>query len=227
MALCEFGACLLFTDVRISPANPAITVVPIQQLTSSQAYSEFLCKRLADYIGTTHCLIVQWDGHVLDPEHWDPAFLSYDFIGASWPQFSDDHDVGNGGFSLRSKALLLACQSSCFETCHPEDVMIGRTFRPWLEAQGLRFAPRELADRFSAERAGNPLSTFGYHGVWHMPRVLGNDSFWEIYQSLDEFSTVRHDFMTMLKLVGKGRGGFFKALRLLFDRFGPAIKKGS
>ena len=36
---------------------------------------------------------------------WDPKFLNYDYIGALWPHYKENQ-VGNGGFSLRSKKLL-------------------------------------------------------------------------------------------------------------------------
>jgi len=224
LAQADFAACLLFTDADVRPHHPGITIIPIQRLASAQAYSGFLLGRLADHVETSHCLVVQWDGHVLDARHWDPAFLEHDYIGASWPQFSDGHDVGNGGFSLRSRRLLQACQSPRFQQAHPEDVLIGRTHRAWLESQGLRFAPRSLADCFSAERAGNPLASFGYHGVWHMPRVLGVDRFWEIYRTLDGRSTIRHDFGTVLKQVAQGEGGVGRALQLLADRVVDVIK---
>jgi hypothetical protein len=224
LAQADFAACLLFTDSHVRPDHPGIRIVPVQRLASAQAYSAFLLGHLADHVATSHCLVVQWDGHVLDARHWDPAFLAHDYIGASWPQFSDGHDVGNGGFSLRSRRLLKACQSPRFQQAHPEDVLIGRTHRAWLEAQGLRFAPRSLADRFSAERAGDTLRSFGYHGVWHMPRMLGVDRFWEIYRTLDERSTIRHDFADVLKQVAQGQGGVGRALQLLADRVVDAIK---
>jgi len=224
LAQADFAACLLFTDSPVQPDHPGIRIVPIQRLASAKAYSSFLLEQLADRVETSHCLLVQWDGHVLDARHWDPAFLEHDYIGASWPQFSDGHDVGNGGFSLRSRRLLQACQAQRFQQVHPEDVLIGRTHRPWLEAQGLRFAPRSLADRFSAERAGDPLYTFGYHGIWHMPRMLGVDRFWEIYRTLDGRSTIRQDFAALLKQVAQGQGGVGRALQLLADRVVDAIK---
>lgn len=220
----DFASCLLFTDLPVQPDHPGIKVIPIQRLASAPAYSEFLLGHLADHVETSHCLVVQWDGHVLEARHWDPAFLEHDYIGASWPQFSDGHDVGNGGFSLRSRRLLQACQSPRFKQAHAEDVLIGRTHRAWLEGQGLRFAPRSLADRFSAERAGDPNSSFGYHGVWHMPRMLGIDRFWEIYRTLDQHGTIRHDFGAVLKQVVQGQGGVGRALQLLADRVVDAIK---
>lgn len=222
----DFGDCLLFTDAPARPANSLIRVVPVAHMGSGQAYSEFVMRQLADFIATSHCLVVQWDGHVLNAAQWDPAFLDLDYIGASWPQFDDGHDVGNGGFSLRSQRLLRACQSPVFQPAHPEDVMIGRTHRTLLESQGLRFAARDMADRFSAERAADPDMAFGYHGVWHMPQVLGIEKFWEIYRSLDDRGTVRHDLRTLVARVAKGPGGSGRVLRMLLDRLIDAATKG-
>lgn len=223
LAQAEFAACLLFTDALVHLDHPGIRIVPVQRMESAQAYSSFLLGHLADYVATSHCLVVQWDGHVLDARRWNPAFLDHDYIGASWPQFADGHDVGNGGFSLRSRRLLQACQSPRFQQMHPEDVLIGRIHRGWLESQGIRFASRSLADQFSAERSGDPLASFGYHGVWHMPRILGVDRFWAIYRSLDARDSIRHDMSALLKQVAKGQGGAKRALRLLLDRAAEAV----
>lgn len=225
LAQIEFATCLLFTDAPVCPDDPAIRVVPIARLASAQAYSGFVLGQLADHVRTAHCLVVQWDGHVLDGRRWDPAFLDCDYIGASWPQFGDGHDVGNGGFSLRSRRLLQACQDARFAAAGAEDVLIGRTHRAWLEGQGLRFAPRALADRFSAERAGDPAASFGYHGVWHMPRVLGIEHFWQIYRTLDARGSIRHDFGSLLKQLLRGPGGAARALQLLVDHVGDTIRR--
>lgn len=221
----QFASCFLFTDQIARLDNTSIRVVQIPPLLSVRAYSEFVLVRLADFIETSHCLVTQWDGHVLDPSCWDPAFLDYDFIGASWPQFKDGFDVGNGGFSLRSKRLLHACQSPLFVSAEAEDLMIGRTNRAFLEEQGIRFAPRELADRFSAERAGDPLRSFGFHGVWHMPRVIGVENFWKIYSALDDRSTIWRDFQSVQRQVFKGQNGCRRWLRMAFDRLTDPLKK--
>src|SRR5918993_121816 len=125
----DFGECLLFTDVEVEPSQPEVRVVRISRLASAEAYSKFLLERLVDYVGTSHCLIVQWDGFVLNADGWAPEFLSYDYIGAPWPQFPDGQDVGNGGFSLRSRKLLEACRDSSFCSGHPEDVVVCRVNR--------------------------------------------------------------------------------------------------
>lgn len=212
------AACLLFTDAQVTPPRPDIRIVPIAPMRSSAAYSRFILHDLVDHVASSHCLVVQWDGHVRDTAHWDPRFLDYDYVGASWPQFDDGHEVGNGGFSLRSRRLMEACRDPGFKVLHPEDMAIGRTNRAFLEARGMRFAPVALADAFSAERAGDPAQSFGYHGVFLMPRVLGADGFWDIYEELDDRGTLRRDFRPILWRVRQGRHGTRRALRMVIDR---------
>ena len=223
LAQIEFAEALLFTDQEPAAigvaASSEIEVVAIEPIRSSEAYSRFILEELAERIGTSHCLIVQWDGHVIDAGRWREEFLEYDYIGASWPQFHDGHEVGNGGFSLRSRRLIEACRRPGFAVHHPEDVAICRTNRVFLEGLGLRFAPVELANRFSAERASDPSGTFGYHGVFLMPQVLGERSFWEVYQSLSDKGSVWIDFGLLLRAVLRRPGGVRRALTLAFDRF--------
>lgn len=215
----DVAAALLLTDHPVTPDHPGITVVPIAPITSVLAYSDFILTQLVDHVETSHCLTIQWDGHVLDASRWNPDFLAYDYIGASWPQFDDGHDVGNGGFSLRSRRLMELCRDPAFQLSHPEDVAIARINRNWLEAQGMCFAPRVLADRFAAERAGDVAASFGYHGAWLMPQVVGIEAFWTLYRELDDRGTIRHDFSSILKQIGYGRGGRTRALRLMLDQF--------
>ena len=218
MAHVAFGAARLITDQAPASLPDGLEWVRSDPFDSAAAYSSFVLERLADHVVTSHCLLVQWDGHVLHPDRWQPEFLEYDYIGASWPQFGDGLDVGNGGFSLRSRALLEACRAPEFRPSHPEDLAIGRHNRALLEAQGLRFAPRALADTFSAERSGDPASSFGYHGVWHMPRVIGREAFWQIYSGLDERTSAQYDFRSLLWQMLRGRGGMSRAITLIRDQ---------
>ena len=120
------------------------------------------------HIATSHVLCVQWDGYVLDPARWEPAFLEYDYIGALWPHFGDAMRVGNGGFSLRSRRLLEACATLDIGN-EAEDVAICRTHRPALEQRfGLRFAPEDVARHFAFERAAPQGDEFGFHGAFNM-----------------------------------------------------------
>lgn len=128
-------------------------------------------------IRTSHYLIVQWDSWVLNPEDWTDEFLAYDYIGAPWGWHHDAHEVGNGGFSLRSRKLgqYLAGTADIYPFAHPEDDTLCRRYRPMLEQYAnFRWAPEELAAKFSFERTSPPegARTFGFHGVFNFPRVL-------------------------------------------------------
>ena len=89
----------------------------------------------------------------------------------------------------------------------------------------MRFAPAALADLFSAERAGDPVECFGYHGVFNMPRAIGVEAFWQVYGELDDLGTVRHDFFAILKQVGRGSGGLSRMSRMLNDRLKQVLTK--
>jgi hypothetical protein len=221
----RFGASKLLTHAAPARTIPGLEVVTIPQITTSRQYSRLILADLAEHVATSHCLIVQWDGHVVDPARWNPRFLEHDYVGASWPQFGDGHDVGNGGFSLRSRRLLEACRAPQFTPSHPEDVAIGRHNRPWLEAQGLRFAPRELADSFSAERAGSLEAAFGFHGVWHMPQLIGADRFWEIYRGLEDRHSVYHDGAAIMRQLAGAPQGLRRCVQMGWDGLWQVVRQ--
>jgi hypothetical protein len=225
LAQVKFQGCLLFTDAAVEISCPEIRVVKIDPLQSSGAYSQFILTELVRHIETSHCLLAQWDGHIIDAGRWRPDFLSYDYIGACWPQFLDGHTVGNGGFSLRSKRLMEASLDPEFHAHHPEDLALCRTNRTWLESRGMRFAPPDLAALFSTERTGDLQRSFGYHGVFNMPEAIGNEAFWDIYQKLDGLGPVWHDFGCILKKIIRGPGGPTRAFRFLLDRLKYSIQK--
>jgi hypothetical protein len=221
----SFGRALLFTDAPPAVLPRGLEHIAIAPLQSSREYSRFVLNDLGPWIDTSHCLIVQWDGFVLDADAWEHGFLDYDYIGAPWPQFTDGHDVGNGGFSLRSKHLIEACRDPRFvDSGQPEDVVIARVNRSWLEQEcALRFADRATASRFSFERDRGAARTFGFHGVFNLPDAIGIDGFWEIYSELDDTGTVRTDFWPLLTQVIKGPHGLRRALRQILDRMRAKI----
>lgn len=214
-----FADCLLLTDAEVTPPSDKIRVVPIEKLFSSRDYSAFILNRLADHIHTMHCLVVQWDGYVLNVESWDSTFLLYDYVGAPWPQFDDEFSVGNGGFSLRSRKLLLACRDSEFCKSHPEDLAICRINRPLLESRhGIRFADKETAERFAFERSSTGQPTFGFHGIFNMLPLLGADRFWKLYRTLDDRSSAFVDFQELWRQFGGGSSALQRRARMTFDR---------
>ena len=170
----RFGRTLLFTDLGAAPAEvpEGIELLPVS-IASVADYSAFVLRGLAEHVRGTHLLVVQWDGFVLDPAAWDPAFLQYDYIGAPWHDVPGDAGVGNGGFSLRSVRLLRALHDPALAPSHPEDLAICRVHRAALEQRhGLLFAPRAVAERFAFERTARSGPTFGFHGLFHFDRVL-------------------------------------------------------
>jgi hypothetical protein len=221
----DFAQCLLFTDQTETTTDERIRTVPISRLPSAMAYSDFMLADLGDHIETEHCLVVQWDGFVSKASHWCDEFLSFDYVGAPWPQFGDGRDVGNGGFSLRSRKLLLACRDPDFVMTHPEDVAICRVNRRLLSGKyGIRFGTRDIADRFAFERTSPPSPTFGFHGIFNIIPLFGPDRFWETYQSLDDQSTA---FANYAKLVGQmrhGSNGAYRALLFTQDALRASLR---
>lgn len=127
------------------------------------------------HVTTSHFLWVQWDSWVTHPEEWTDEFLQYDYIGAPWWHL-DGRNVGNGGFSLRSTALMnyLTDNLTTLPFDQPEDDILCRKYRPLLEREGFTWAPLELAYQFSYERTrlANRERSFGFHGMFNWPREL-------------------------------------------------------
>jgi hypothetical protein len=173
----EFGEAIAFVPSWFlsRPAFNGIRMVPLDDVNSAKDYSEFMFKRLLTYIRTEHVLVVQWDGFVVHPTLWQNHFLDFDFIGAPWPQFNDEYQVGNGGFSMRSRRLMSILQDARFSDTHPEDVAICRTYRSVLDRDfGMRFPTASLAVQFSVERQGDPRFSFGCHGLANMVIALAS-----------------------------------------------------
>ena len=127
------------------------------------------------HITTSHVLVMQWDSWILNPRLWDNDWLQYDYIGAPWGWHEDGGQVGNGGFSLRSKRLMDKLQICIVDgKGGAEDILICRELRSNLENNGVKFAPIDVASRFSLEHKNFNTADehFGFHGVWNFPYVL-------------------------------------------------------
>ena len=178
----SFGAVRLLTSIPTDDPR-AVQIAP---LNSIDAYSKFCLLDLHRYVETSHVLVIQYDGFVVNPGAWQDAFLDYDYIGA--PILIGDwaigrHGVpaadigklvvGNGGFSLRSKRLteLTAAlgHSGDFVLTEPEDWAMCYTERAKLEASGMTFAPVPLAEAFSFEGRTAEYcqyrDSFGFHSL--------------------------------------------------------------
>lgn len=169
----NFGAVVLYTNEEMPPYNE-IEVRWIPKLTYHE-YNDFILG-LAFKVETDFVLVIQDDGFVTTPEMWDPRFLEYDYIGAPWPGEPSWVDqqvlageiravyphnrVGNGGFSLRSRKFMEV--SAEFDTCGGlgEDAFLCTQNYHHMLDKGIKFAPMELAYKFSYE---NPLIEYGHH----------------------------------------------------------------
>lgn len=163
-------------------------------------YSHLLCKNMSQYVDTDFALVIQHDGFIINADNWDERFFQYDYIGAPWSVESTQRPncrVGNGGFSLRSRKLIQACdaiyngvikrptltQANAKRIIqHPispeasvngnEDWHICLIDKPLFENRGIKYAPLEVASKFSMEAhlpdCDNELrNKFGFHGARH------------------------------------------------------------
>lgn len=164
----KFAEVIVYSDKDIAfdydkriPTPPA----PKEQMTA------MITRYSGLEVSTSHFIQAQWDSGIVDPFMWSDEFLDYDFIGAVWPWIAD-YRVGNGGFALYSRRLMKFLKAHHDEfPSYGDDALLSRTYRPRLEQEGFKWAPEEIAERFAFER-GPARRTFGYHGVYNMPRVL-------------------------------------------------------
>jgi len=190
MAGIDFAHALLFTrGWTAAQSLPGVEVVEIEPLRSGADYSRFVLRRLPAYIETSHVLVTQWDGFVVDPRAWSDEFLAHDYVGAVWPDRPAACSVGNGGFSLRSQRLMAAGLDPRITDEHPEDVVLCCGWRDHLiREHGIRFAPPPLARRFAFENEAPLAATFGFHGPYNLPRFLGEPEMSALLGELpDEF----------------------------------------
>ena len=191
----NFGAIKLITTKEQIEKNPdlkeeGITLEEsVREIKNYNDYNYYVIYCLHNHVETSHCLLVQPDGFVLFPDKWDNEWLKYDYIGAPWPlvkdsyidTFGNHHQVGNGGFSLRSKKLLEVptkvevpweTNNSDFYWMPPgvvnyhEDGNICVHNRHIFVEQGCVFAPVDVAVRFSRENRipeCEGITPFGFH----------------------------------------------------------------
>lgn len=158
-----------FTDIEFISDRDTVITYKISKIKDANDYSRFIVNKMPALLDNlnlefSHVLVIQHDGYVLNANAWNPNFLKYDYIGAPW-LYVDGRNVGNGGFSLRSKKLLELTKN--LSVLGPEDECIGRLWRGSLEISGCVFAPEEIAHEFSFELHEPKHPTFGFHGCFH------------------------------------------------------------
>lgn len=190
----NFGDVKLVTHEDSIPgyAESGIALEKCYQISSIDSYSSYMMYELHKHVNTSHCITIQADGFIINPQKWDPLWLEYDYIGAPW-EFSDgayidpwgNHQrVGNGGFTLRSKKLLevplnayvhfdvnwgtFYKHMNAKNTAEDGNICVHN--RHVYEALGCKFAPVTVAARFAHEKPvpeTQGITPFGFH--YHLP----------------------------------------------------------
>jgi len=169
------------------PAN--IDFVETPRIGTVEDYNRFMLHDFHRYVSdrfmegdVTHVLTLQTDGFILRPELWRDEWLQYDYLGAPWPAglpWCEFSRVGNSGFCLRSKRLLQATPKLAEDwlrydptpgavDCH-DDILTCWHLHGILTEAGMKFAPLEVAARFSFEQPCGDCpqsigAVFGFHG---------------------------------------------------------------
>lgn len=189
---------ILFGDVKlISHERPnnlpsGINFGYCPKIENINQFNQYVFRNLTDHVSTSHCLMIQDHGYVINYHLWNDFWLDYDYIGAPWPivkntYIADNGEivrVGNGGFSLRSKKILDAPRKLNLELTHVrgwynEDGNLCCYHRSALLKHGIKYAPIEVAAKFSYE---NPLDVnkdiipFGFHR--NQPPKRKENYFW-------------------------------------------------
>lgn len=177
----EFGKSILITHQDVEVYD--IEVHLIDKLNWNQ-YNDYVLK-LIQHTDNDYVMLIQDDGYIVNPDLWDDEYLKYDYIGAPWPieeswinqQLEEQRPylfenlpknrVGNGGFCLRSRKFLEF--SAQYDSCNnlgEDSFLCTRKYKEAIE-YGIKFAPFELAVKFSYE---NPCIEFGTH--WNQQIVF-------------------------------------------------------
>lgn len=167
----------------------------IEPLTHD-SYSPFVLHNLWRYVETDYCLLINDDGFIINPDLWSFEFLKFDYIGAPWKNYGQINRVGNGGFSLRSKKLIDLCRYINPYPGEHEDGAICIRHKNFLESNGCKFAPVEVAMKFSLESRIPECdfdlnNSFGFHGRGHPENVQDHDGFYHQF----------HDRLKLLDMV--------------------------
>jgi hypothetical protein len=161
----KFGAVKMLTSQDIDDPD----VVKIPHIGSKEAYNEFIVKQLYKCVDTDYLLIFQHDGYVLNWKGWCDEFFDYDYIGATW-WYKDGMNVGNGGFSLRTRKFMeVVAKDDYITDTYPEDHVLCRKYREHIEAKhGMKYAWEDVANKFSIEGYNSAdkkyNGQFGFHG---------------------------------------------------------------
>lgn len=179
MKLIEFKAVKFLSHKKPQDLPQGIDFEFCPEIKSIYNFDCYAFLELGKHINTSHMLMVQDHAYILRPNLWDDAWLNYDFIGAPWPERPDFISVstgemvrvGNGGFSLRSKRLLDLPKRLMLPVVSDrgytnDDGLINSFYRKIFLENGIKYAPVEVAAKFSYENPipeNKDIYPFGFH----------------------------------------------------------------
>jgi hypothetical protein len=194
----QFGDVLTVSHRPLVPEARHVTC----EIKGLQDAMRILWYKVPEFIKTSHFLVMQWDSWIINPWQWTNDFLQYDYIGAPWGY--SHYNVGNGGFSLRSKELALALRFSpgTYPLLHPEDDALCRLYRHSLEQEDFRWPPDDIARRFSFECTGpiEKAKHFGFHCLRNWPYVLTREELAERLMMCPDHVKRSSDFADAVRL---------------------------
>lgn len=157
-----------------------VKLIQLGTITNVESWNEAVIKKLPQFVDTDFAILIHHDGYITNPTLWNPSWLDWDYIGAPWPLPNDGFSyrtpkgqlirVGNS-VSLRSKKLMDLIATRPMEYHYGnnnEDGQICVWERDWLEEQGCKFAPLEVAKYFSKEHEipeNKDIKTFAFHSL--------------------------------------------------------------
>lgn len=153
---------------------------PYKNLSVNQYSLLLASKEFWENLSGEKILIYQDDSCIFKSNIND--FLDFDYIGAPWPKHQNDNDllVGNGGFSLRSRSIMLkvietisitntkynsstlAYMESCKIQILPEDVYFSKNI---IDYKLGKVADYDIANKFSVETQYHD-DPFGGHNFY-------------------------------------------------------------
>lgn len=155
-----------------------VKLIEIDRVKNINTWNEAIIYELPRHINTDFCILIHSDGYIINSGCWDSRWLGFDYIGGPWPLPNDKYSyrtlsgklirVGNS-VSLRSKKLMDLVATRPMEYHYGnnnEDGQICVWERDWLEEQGCKFAPLEVAIHFSKEHEipeNKGIKTFAFH----------------------------------------------------------------
>jgi hypothetical protein len=191
----SFENIFLFTDKYIKGNFECVLIPKLKDIIE---YNNVILD-LNKFIKSDFALVIQHDGHILNPDNWSNEFLNYDYIGAPWPNSKEwnmrwknypdeisskifknisQNRIGNGGFSLRSKKFLE--YSSQFEKNFlkhgvPEDIFLNVVNYDLSQEFKINYPSVGTAIKFSYETPlkGSDYSKLKRYHIFDIKKHLG------------------------------------------------------